>query len=81
LGITTICCNRNHFWRLPFETTVIPMVDVWFWWLTQAKKLRKSLVVSLISDEHKTQEAFIPMPCGPKNICWFLKIGVPQIIP
>lgn len=28
----------------------------------KAKKLRKSLVVSLISDEHKTQEAFIPMP-------------------
>eukprot|EP00435_Cladocopium_sp_Y103_P038097 s27_g10.t1 len=28
----------------------------------KAKKLRKSLVVSLISDEHKTSEAFIPMP-------------------
>mmetsp|Transcript_62173 Transcript_62173/g.98347 ORF Transcript_62173/g.98347 Transcript_62173/m.98347 type:complete len:185 (-) Transcript_62173:123-677(-) len=28
----------------------------------KAKKLRKSLVVSLISDEHKTQEALIPMP-------------------
>ena len=35
LGITTICYNRNHFWRLPFETTVIPMVDVWIWWPTQ----------------------------------------------